>query len=37
MEYAPIIHEVIDYKSWEKIFDAAGGIRKQAGELGYQV
>lgn len=32
-----IIHEVEDYKSWKKIFDDAAALRKQAGEIYYQV
>lgn len=37
MKYVLIIHEVDDYTAWKKIFDNASGIRKQAGELSYQV
>ncbi len=37
MEYVPIIHEVEDYAAWKKIFDDAAPIRKNAGELSYQV
>jgi quinol monooxygenase YgiN len=37
MKYVLIIHEVEDYKSWKKIFDNASGIRKEAGEISYQV
>lgn len=37
MPYVLIIHEVADYPAWKKIFDAASGIRKQAGERTYQV
>lgn len=32
-----IIHEVADYDQWKRIFDRASGIRKEAGELSYQV
>ncbi len=32
-----IIHDVDDYIAWKEIFDAAAAIRKQAGELSYQV
>lgn len=32
-----IIHEVADYTAWKKVFDAAAGIRKEAGERTYQV
>jgi quinol monooxygenase YgiN len=37
MEYVLIIHEVDDYAAWKKIFDEAAPIRKNAGELSYQV
>ena len=37
MEHVLIIHEVEDYEVWKKIFDAAAMIRKNAGELSYQV
>ncbi len=37
MQYVLIIHEVIDYPAWKKIFDGAAGIRKAAGERSYQV
>ena len=37
MQYVLIIHEVQDYESWKKIFDAAGVIRKEAGEQSYRV
>jgi len=37
MEYVLIIHEVEDYASWKKIFDDAALIRKNAGELSFQV
>jgi quinol monooxygenase YgiN len=37
MEYVLIIHEVEDYEVWKKIFDGAAAIRKNAGELSYQV
>jgi len=37
MNYVLIIHEVNDYAAWKTIFDAAAGIRKQAGEQSYQV
>lgn len=35
--YVLIIHEVTDYPAWKAIFDAASGIRKEAGERSYQV
>jgi quinol monooxygenase YgiN len=37
MEHVLIIHEVEDYKAWKTIFDEAAVIRKNAGELSYQV
>jgi quinol monooxygenase YgiN len=37
MQYVLIIHEVADYPAWKKVFDAAAGIRKAAGERSYQV
>ena len=37
MQYVLIIHEVIDYLAWKKIFDEAAAMRKQAGEISYQV
>jgi quinol monooxygenase YgiN len=37
MEYVLIIHEVEDYVAWKKIFDNAEAIRKNAGELSYQI
>jgi quinol monooxygenase YgiN len=37
MEHILIIHEVEDYEAWKKIFDDAASIRKNAGELSYQV
>lgn len=37
MKYVLITHEVEDYDTWKKIFDDAAAIRKQAGELSYQV
>jgi heme-degrading monooxygenase HmoA len=37
MKYVLIIHEVGEYHLWKKIFDRASGIRKEAGELSYQV
>ncbi|MFZ4774488.1 MAG: putative quinol monooxygenase [Terrimicrobiaceae bacterium] len=37
MPHVLIIHEVADYPAWKKIFDAASGIRKEAGERAYQV
>lgn len=37
MKNVLIIHEVADYDAWKKIFDAAATIRKDAGEIGYQI
>jgi quinol monooxygenase YgiN len=37
MKYVLIIHEVEDYESWKQVFDNAADIRKQAGEIAYQV
>ena len=37
MEYVLISHEVEDYTAWKKIFDEAATIRKNAGEISYQV
>ncbi len=32
-----IIHEVEDYEKWKAVFDGAGTIRREAGELAYQL
>jgi quinol monooxygenase YgiN len=37
MQYVLIIHEVVDYPLWKSAFDAAAGIRKEAGEREYRV
>lgn len=37
MNHVLIIHEVADYPAWKKVFDNAAGIRKEAGEISYQV
>ena len=37
MPYVLIIHDVADYLAWKAIFDAAAGIRHEAGEIAYQV
>jgi quinol monooxygenase YgiN len=37
MQHVLIIHEVADYPAWKKIFDDAAAIRRDAGELSYQV
>lgn len=37
MDHVLIIHAVKDYASWKSIFDGAATLRKQAGEISYQV
>lgn len=37
MKYVLIIHEVQDYLTWKKQFDQAAIIRKEAGEISFQV
>jgi len=37
MHYVLIIHEVESYSAWEAVFDGAAEIRKQAGEISYQL
>jgi quinol monooxygenase YgiN len=37
VQYVLIIHEVADYPIWKNIFDGAATIRKQAGEISYQL
>lgn len=37
MPYVLITHEVEDYLHWKKGFDAAADLRKQAGEIEFQV
>lgn len=37
MKYVLIVHEVKDYEVWKKIFDNASEIRKNAGEISYQL
>jgi len=32
-----IIHEVEDYKKWKAVFDDAAAIRREAGEIAYQL
>ncbi|QUT07579.1 antibiotic biosynthesis monooxygenase [Sphingobium phenoxybenzoativorans] len=32
-----IIHEVDDYETWKAIFDDAATIRREAGEIAYQI
>ena len=35
--YVLIIHEVADYDAWKRIFDEAANIRRDAGEIEYQL
>jgi len=37
MRYVLIIHKVKDYQAWKNVFDQAATIRKEAGEISYQV
>jgi quinol monooxygenase YgiN len=37
MQYVLIIHEVENYESWKQVFDNASDIRREAGEIAYQV
>jgi heme-degrading monooxygenase HmoA len=37
MQHVLIIHEVADYAAWKKVFDAAAGMRKAAGEIRFQL
>ena len=37
MSYVLIIHEVENYLQWKSVFDMAAKIRKEAGEIAYQV
>lgn len=37
MQYVLIIHEVEDYSAWKAAFDQAADIRKNAGEISYQL
>lgn len=37
MKYVLIIHEVENYSAWKSIFDKAADIRKEAGEISYQL
>ncbi|CBN56749.1 MULTISPECIES: hypothetical protein [Kamptonema] len=37
MQYVLIIHQVEDYPAWKTIFDGAAKIRKDAGEVSYQL
>ncbi len=37
MPHVLIIHDVVSYRAWKTIFDQAAGIRKQAGEIRYEL
>ena len=37
MSYVLIIYKVADYAAWKRVFDGAAGLRRDAGELSYQV
>ncbi|ESS73791.1 hypothetical protein MGMO_10c00130 [Methyloglobulus morosus KoM1] len=37
MQYVLIIHEVDSYPAWKVVFDEAANIRKNAGEVSYQL
>ncbi|HTE40987.1 MAG TPA: antibiotic biosynthesis monooxygenase [Steroidobacteraceae bacterium] len=37
MAYVLIIHEVADYAVWKIVFDGAAKIRKDAGEISFQL
>ena len=37
MPHVLIIHEVDAYLAWKAVFDNAAGIRKNAGEISYQL
>jgi quinol monooxygenase YgiN len=37
LQHVLVIHEVANYEAWKKVFDHAAAIRKEAGELSYQV
>ena len=37
MQHVLIIHEVEAYPAWKAVFDQAATIRKQAGEISYQL
>lgn len=37
MQYVLIIHEVADYPAWKSVFDRAATLRKEAGEIRYQL
>lgn len=37
MQHVLIIHEVADYHAWKAVFDQAARLRKNAGEISYQL
>ncbi len=37
MQYVLIIHEVENYQAWKHLFDQAAAMRKEAGEISYQL
>ncbi|GJD84152.1 antibiotic biosynthesis monooxygenase [Methylobacterium haplocladii] len=37
MQFVLIIHDVADYDAWKAVFDDAASLRRDAGELSYQV
>lgn len=37
MQHVLIIHEIESYPAWKVVFDQAAGIRKEAGEISYQL
>lgn len=37
MKHLLITHQVEDYTAWKIVFDNAAGIRKEAGEISFQV
>ena len=37
MQYVLTIHEVESYPAWKAVFDQAADLRKQAGEVSYQL
>lgn len=37
MQYVLIIHEVENYQAWKQVFDQAAAMRKEAGEISYQL
>ncbi len=37
MSHVLIIHEVADYSAWKTVFDQAASLRKDAGEISYEL